>query len=243
MEIENTKRFVFLPHGILDGFGGMLVETEALKMEIEITHLAINEYLYALLPERDPVLQEMEALAKERQIPIIGPVVGRILYQLVRLVKAKRVFELGSAIGYSTLWIARAAGEGSEVCYTDSDPGNARQAERFLERAGVRDRIKILSGDALEMLDQTPGTFDVIFNDVNKENYPLVFHKALPRLRKGGLLLADNVLWSGRITQSPQDQDAATRGIVEFNRLIYTCKELFPTILPVRDGFAVCEKL
>lgn len=212
-------------------------------MEIEITHPALNEYLYALLPARDPVLQEMEALASERDIPIIGPMVGRILYQLVRLVKAKRVFEMGSAIGYSTLWIARAAGGNSVVYYTDSDPENARQAERFFERAGVRDRIQILSGDALELLDQTPGTFDVIFNDVNKEQYPQVFHKAVPRLRQGGLLLADNVLWSGRVTQPRQDQDAATRGVVEFNRLIYSCPELFPTILPVRDGFAVCEKL
>ena len=212
-------------------------------MEIEITHPAVNEYLGALLPARDPILQEMEALAHERKIPIIGPVVGRILYQLVRLVKAKRVFELGSAIGYSTLWIARAAGEGSVVYYTDSDPESARQAEQFFERAGVRGRIQILSGDALELLDQTPGTFDVIFSDVDKEQYPQVFHKALPRLRQGGLLLADNVLWSGRVTQPRPDQDAATRGIVEFNRLIYSCSELFPTILPVRDGFAVCEKL
>ena len=212
-------------------------------MEIEITHPAVNEYLHSLLPTKDPVLQEMEALANKRQIPIIGPVVGRILYQLVRLVKAKGVFEMGSAIGYSTLWIARAVEEGSVVYYTDSDPENARQAERFFERAGVRGRIQILVGDALELLDETPGTFDVIFNDVNKENYPQVFHKALPRLQKGGLLLADNVLWSGRVTESPRNQDAATRGIVEFNRLIYSSPELFPTILPVRDGFAVCEKL
>ncbi|MBI3895514.1 MAG: O-methyltransferase [Acidobacteria bacterium] len=212
-------------------------------MEIEITHPAVNEYLHALLPERDPILQEMETLARERNIPIIGPVVGRILYQLVRLAKAKTIFEMGSAIGYSTLWIARGAGEGSAVYYTDSDPENARQAERFLERSGVRDRVQILIGDAIELLDQTPGTFDVIFNDVDKEQYPQVFHKAIPRLRKGGLFLADNVLWSGRVVQPPQDQNAATRGIVEFNRLIYSSPELYPTILPIRDGFAVCEKV
>ena len=208
---------------------------------MDITTPAVDEYLDSLLPVRDPVLQEMEALARERSIPIIGPAVARIVYQLVRLVKAKTIFEMGSAIGYSTIWIARAAGEGAVVYYTDSNPDNARRAERFFERAGVRDRVRILTGNALDLFDQTPGTFDIIFCDVDKEQYPHVFHKAVPRIRKGGLFLADNVLWHGRVTQPPADE--ATRGIVEFNRLIYTSPELFPTILPVRDGLAVCEKL
>ena len=148
---------------------------------------------------------------------------------------------MGSAIGYSTIWAARAAGEGATVYYTDGDPANASQAEDFIRRAGVRKRVEMLTGDALELLDQTPGEFDIIFCDVEKHQYPAAFHKAVPRLRRGGLLLADNVLWYGRVTQPPEDD--ATRGIVEFNRLIYSSKELFPTILPVRDGFAVCEKL
>jgi predicted O-methyltransferase YrrM len=210
---------------------------------MNITDPAVDRYLSAMLPARDAVLSEMEALARKRSIPIIGPVVARIVSQLVRLVKAKKIFEMGSAIGYSTIWIARAAGAGSTVYYTDSDPENARLAAQFFRRAGVRNRIRILTGDALEMLDETPGTFDVIFNDVDKESYPEVFRKALPRIRKGGLFLADNVLWSGRVTEPPKKQDAATRGIVEFNRLIYSSPDLLPTILPVRDGFAVCEKL
>lgn len=208
---------------------------------MEITDPAVNDYLDSLLPTRDTVLQEMEALARERDIPIIGPAVARIVYQLVRLVKAKTIFEMGSAIGYSTIWIARAAGEGSTVYYTDSDLNNARLAEGFFARAGVRDRIQILTGDALDLFDQTPGAFDIIFCDVNKEQYPQAFHKAVPRIRKGGLFLADNVLWHGAVTEPPAD--AATRGILEFNRLIYSSPELFPTILPIRDGFAVCEKL
>jgi predicted O-methyltransferase YrrM len=210
---------------------------------MEITDPKVEQYLLDLLPARDPVQAEMEALAKERNIPIIGPVVGRFLYQLVRLVKAKRIFEMGSAIGYSTIWIARAAGEGATVYYTDGDPANARLAEDYIRRAGVRDRVQILTGNALDFLDETPGTFDIIFCDIDKEQYPQAFHKALPRIRKGGLFLADNVLWSGRVTQPPEQQKESTRGIVEFNRLIYSSPNLFPTILPVRDGFAVCEKL
>ena len=210
---------------------------------MEITDPKVEQYLLDLLPARDDVQTEMEALAKERNIPIIGPVVGRFLYQLVRLVKARRIFEMGSAIGYSTIWIARAAGEGATVYYTDGDPANARLAEGFIRRAGVRDRVQILTGNALDFLDQTPGTFDIIFCDIDKEQYPQAFHKAVPRIRKGGLFLADNVLWSGRVTQPPEQQKESTRGIVEFNRLIYSSPDLFPTILPVRDGFAVCEKL
>lgn len=208
---------------------------------MDITDPKIDEYLLDLLPARDKVLEEMEAYAAERDIPIIGPVVGRFLYQLVRLVKAKTIFELGSAIGYSTIWIARAAGEGATVYYTDGDPEKAKRATRYIERAGVRDRVRILTGDALALFDQTPGTFDIIFCDVDKEGYPEAFRKAVPRIRKGGLLLADNVLWHGRVVEPPQE--AATHGILEFNRLIYSSPDLFPTILPVRDGFAVCEKL
>jgi predicted O-methyltransferase YrrM len=208
---------------------------------MEITDPKIDEYLKVLLPARDKVLQEMEDYAAERDIPIIGPVVGRLLYQLVRLVKAKTIFELGSAIGYSTIWIARAAGEGATVYYSDGDPEKAKRATKYIERAGVRDRVRILTGDALTLFDQTPGTFDIVFCDIDKDGYPDALRKAVPRIRKGGLLLADNVLWHGRVAEPPQDAD--TRAILEFNRLIYSSKELFPSILPVRDGFAVCERL
>lgn len=211
---------------------------------MNIIYPAVEKYLYSLLPARDPVLEEMEALARQNKIPIIGPAVARFAYQLVRLIKAKTIFELGSAIGYSAIWFARAAGEGAVVYYTDSDPDNARQAERFIEKAGVRDRVRVLVGDALDLLEQTPGTFDIVFCDVDKHGYPQAFHKAVPRIRQGGLLLADNVLWYGRVAQPPEDPaDEDTRGIVEFNRLLYSSPELFPTILPIRDGFAVCEKL
>lgn len=210
-------------------------------MTNEITVPEIDAYMESLLPARDPVLEEMEAYAAERDIPIIGPVVGRFLYQLVRLVKAKTIFELGSAIGYSAIWIARAAGEGATVYYTDGDPDKTKRATDYITRAGVRERVQIRTGDALTLFDQTPGTFDIVFCDIDKHGYPDAFRKAVPRIRKGGLLLADNVLWHGRVV-APPDTDA-TRGILEFNRLIYSTPELYPTILPVRDGFAVCEKL
>ena len=115
-----------------------------------ITESTVDEYMLSILPPRDSILQEMEAQAAKRDIPIVGPAVGRVLYQYARLMNAKKVFELGSAIGYSTLWFARAVGEDGEVFYTDSDPKNANEASGYFRRAGVAERIHVGVGDALE---------------------------------------------------------------------------------------------
>lgn len=208
-----------------------------------ITETAVEKYLYGLLPPRDEVLVEMERLADRRNIPIVGPAVGRVLYQLVQLIGAKRIFELGSAIGYSTLWLARAAGPGATVYYSDGDSKNAQQAREFFERAGLADRIQILIGNSLDLIQQVGGEFDFIFNDVDKHNYPNVFRLAVPRLRRGGLFVTDNALWSGRVAHPIEAGDRSTPAIQEFNRLIYSSPDLFPTILPLRDGLAVCLKL
>jgi caffeoyl-CoA O-methyltransferase len=207
----------------------------------EITHRKVERYMYDLLPSRDAVLEKMEAEAAKRSIPIIGPAVGRFLYQLAAACKAKRVFEMGSAIGYSTLWLARAVGEQGEVFYTDGNSKNAKEAEGYFKRAGVSGRIHVMVGNALELIQEVKGDFDLIFNDVDKHWYPDVFRVAVPRVRKGGLFITDNVLWSGRVARPQPDE--STRKIQEFNRLIYSSRKLFSTILPIRDGVAVCWKL
>ena len=182
----------------------------------------------------------MEEFARRRNIPIIGPAVGRLLALVVELSGSKRIFEMGSAIGYSTIWLARAAGRDAEVYYTDGDPENARRAQSYFRRAGVAGRIVILVGDAVRLIDRVPGQFDLIFNDVDKHQYPPAFRKAVPRLRRGGLLVADNALWFGRVARKATDR--ATRGVQQFNRLLYSSKELFPVIVPLRDGVAICRK-
>lgn len=209
---------------------------------IRITEKKTEQYIYSLLPRRDAVLRAMERYAARHDVPIVGPACGRLLYQLARLIEARRVFELGSAIGYSTLWLARAVGPEGTVFYTDSDPANARRAEASFRRAGVADRVRILVGDALRMFEATESEFDLIFNDVSKTQYPEVFRLALPRLRSGGLFIADNVLRDGRAARPARQGDAATRAIQKFNRLLYRSKDLFTTIIPLRDGFAVCLK-
>ncbi len=200
----------------------------------------VERYLYGLLPARDAVLTEMEHLARRRKIPIIGPAVGRLLALLVEISGAKHIFEMGSAIGYSTIWLARAAGASAEIYYTDGDPENARRAQAYFRRAGVASRIQVLVGNAIELIDKVPGKFDLIFNDVDKHQYPSAFRKAVPRLRRGGLFVADNSLWSGRVARKATDR--YTRGIQRFNRLTYSSRELFPVIIPLRDGVTVCRK-
>lgn len=206
-----------------------------------VTVGAVEDYVYSMLPPRDEVLTEMEALAAERKIPIVGPAVGRILHQLALMIGAKSVFEMGSAIGYSTIWWARAVADGGRVIYTDGDSKNAERARGYFERAGVADRISIKTGDALELLSEQKQEFDIIFNDVDKEDYPRVFRLAVPRLRKGGLFVTDNVLWSGRVVEK-NPTESRTKAIVEFNRLLYNSPDLFTTILPIRDGVAVAMK-
>ncbi|HEU5411220.1 MAG TPA: O-methyltransferase [Candidatus Acidoferrales bacterium] len=210
-------------------------------MSGEITGTAVEKYIYDILPARDAVLAEMERQAATEDIPIIGPAVGRLMYLLAQISGAQRIFEMGSAIGYSTIWLARAAGAKAEIYYTDGDPRNAQRAKTFFTQAKVEKRIRMMTGDALELLDRVRGKFDMVFIDVNKDQYPAALKKALPRIQRGGLLVTDNTLWSGRVTQAADSE--ATRGIQEFNKAVYAAKELFPVMIPLRDGVTVCRKL
>jgi predicted O-methyltransferase YrrM len=131
-------------------------------------------------------------------------------------------------------------GEGGRVIYTDGDKKRADKARKYFERAGVSERIVVRVGDALEILSEEKQPYDIIFNDVDKVDYPRVFRLAVPKLKSGGLFIADNVLWSGKLRKPNPDEQ--TRAILEFDRLISESKELFTTILPLRDGVAVCVK-
>jgi predicted O-methyltransferase YrrM len=203
----------------------------------------VEEYLYELLPTRDPVITEIEDYAAKNRVPIIGPAVARLLTLLVQVSGAQRIFEMGSAIGYSTIWLARAAGPKAEVFYTDGDPEKARRAQDYFRRAGVAKRIRVQTGDALALLKKAPGKFDFIFNDIDKQQYPDALRTALPKLRRGGLLVTDNTLWSGKAARPAAADDKNTLGIQEFNRLVYTSKDLYPVLIPLRDGVTVCRKI
>src|SRR5512140_1494635 len=189
-----------------------------------ITDKDVEQYIYALLPERDGVLREIEQHAELRNIPIVVPAVGRLLYQLAQMIGAKTVFEMCSAVGYSTIWWARAVGTDGHVTYTDGDRKNAEEAGGYIQRAGVADRVHLLVGVALELLSEEKGEFDIIFCDVDKDDYPRALRLAAPRVRKGGLFVTDNTLWSGRVTQA-QPKETTTQAIQKFNTLLYSMPE------------------
>jgi predicted O-methyltransferase YrrM len=205
-----------------------------------ITNRKIEDYFYGLLPPRDSLLAEMERTAAKRDIPIVGPAVATLLAQLVRISGAKRIFELGSAIGYSTIWLARAAGPHAEVHYTDGDPLKAREAEGYFRRAKIAARISVHVGDALGSLGQTRGKFDFIFNDVDKAGYPAVLEAVSSRLKIGGLFVTDNTLLHEKVLNP---RDAAGRAVVEFNERLFRSKQFQSCLVPLRDGVTVSVKV
>jgi len=207
-----------------------------------ITNDLVEEYLYSLLPARDEVLTRIEAEAAIRNIPIVGPAVGLFLHMIATIAGAKRVFEMGSAVGYSTIWWARAGGPQGHVIYTDGDAKNAAEARVYFQTAGVADRIEVRTGDAIEILSEQPKeSFDIIFCDIDKPDYPRALKVAIHRVKKGGLFMADNVLYKGTVADTKSTHES-TKAIREFNRLLYASKELEPVILPLRDGVSVARK-
>lgn len=201
----------------------------------------LEAYLNDVIPERDSVLSAMEEYAARNNFPIVGPLVGRLLYVLTYATKAKRILELGSGYGYSAYWFAKAVGNDGIVLCTDTNADNAERAKVYFKKARMSNRMQFHIGDALSIFDFVEGEFDIIFNDVEKELYPKVFKKALPRLKKGGLLISDNALWKGKVLD--KNPDAATAGILTYTRLAYSSRELFNTIIPLRDGVMVSVKL
>jgi predicted O-methyltransferase YrrM len=197
----------------------------------------IEDYLKDIYDYDDPVRHEMEALAEERNFPIIGPLAGRHLFQLARMINARRVFELGSGYGYSALFYARAVGDDGIVHCTELSAHNIELAEDFLTRAGVWQRITYHQEEATAALRRVGGIWDIIYNDIDKAGYPATIDLAYNHLRPGGLFITDNIFWDGRTLRGETDPD--TQGIREFIRRLFAHPGFMTTIYAVRDGVAV----
>jgi predicted O-methyltransferase YrrM len=205
---------------------------------VDIVDPAIDRYLHELANPEDPVLREMEVLAAKESFPIVGPQVGRLLHLLARMIRARRVIELGSGFGYSAYWFARAVGPDGRVVLTEGSEERAAQAAEFLERGGLAERVRIVVGDALEIIEGAGSGFDIVFNDVDKEDYPRVLDKAAAALRPGGLFISDNMLWFGTVLEA-EPSEASTHGIKELTRLLYASSEFETVLVPLRDGVTV----
>ena len=207
----------------------------------DIVFPRIEQYLESLETTRDGVLTEMERQAAERDFPIVGPLVGRMLCLLAKSIGARRILELGSGYGYSAYWFARALPDDGELILTEGSAKNLAQAKEFFQQGGVRCRVQFELGDAFEILDRLPGEFDIILNDVDKQQYPKAFHQAVPRVRRGGYFLSDNMLWGGRVVHD--HSEPTTKGVLELTRLLFQAPNLYTIILPIRDGVSVSLKL
>jgi len=202
-----------------------------------IVNPGIEEYLESLVGEVHPVLVEMETLAKRRSFPFVGPQVGRLLHILVRATGARRILELGSGFGYSGLWMALALAEDGEIVLTDSETRNEVEARNFFKSAGLVSVMRFEVGDGRDVLARTQGSVDMVFNDLDKEQYPEVVDRVAEILRPGGLFISDNTLWYGRVASSTQD--VATRAVRSFNRIL-KADDRFDTVwLPLRDGISL----
>ena len=211
---------------------------------MKIVHGAVQDYLFKLdrLGDfEDPVLRQMEELGDRLGFPIIGPLVGGVIYQITRLCGAKSVFELGSGFGYSTYWFAKALPENGIVHHTDMDKENIDQAKKFLALGRLAHKVRFHQGDAIKSLIQTGGKYDVMFCDIDKNQYPHVYPLVRKHLKKNGVLIVDNMLWSGRVVRP--GGTAETKGIKKLTKLLYEDKDFFTTLLPLRDGVTISCRL
>lgn len=201
----------------------------------------INKYLEQAIPDRPPILREMEQYAHENDFPIIGPLVGRFLYQMAMLTKARRILELGSGYGYSAFWFSLATRSKGNITMTDTNRENKRRAFDYFKRAGLQSQFTFMVGDALRMIKKLDGQFDIILNDIDKLDYPRTIDVAAAKLRKGGLFITDNIIWSGRVCDKKQDN--TTKAIVQFTDALHKDSRFFTTVMPVRDGISVALRL
>jgi predicted O-methyltransferase YrrM len=218
---------------------------------MSIDYSRLQNYLDGLVPERPSELQKMEAYAAEHGFPIVGPASGYLCYQLARMIGAKRVFELGSGYGYSTAWFAQAVqenlalsgaeGGGGVVHHVVWDEGLSQMARGHLAALGYGDLIQYHVSEAVQALRETDDTFDLIFNDIEKPGYPASLPVIEEKLRPGGILIIDNMIWSGRVWDD-SDQSAQTVGVRTFTQQITTSPRWVASLIPIRDGLIVAYK-
>src|SRR5215204_4886824 len=203
------------------------------------------EYLERLLPQTDQLLREMEQYGGHHQVPSADREVATFIEITAKAIKAKRALEIGMAIGYTTTHLARAVGEGGLVVTIDPSDEMIKAAEGYLTRAGVRERVRIERGKALDVIPQLKDTFDLIFIDAVKEEYTDYLKLALPRLRRGGVVIVDNLLWGGQVAgeiRSP-DQERSTNALREFNKYFVNHPKLRAVVLSVGDGLGYAVKI
>ncbi len=212
-------------------------------MANSIDYAALQDYLIGLVPPREPEMQKMEEYGSRTNFPIIGPAAGYMCYLIARLIGAQSVFEMGSGYGYSTAWFAKAVAEngGGVVHHVVWDQKLSDMAAKHLAALGYEGIVQYHVGEAVAHLKEVEGPFDLIFCDIEKQDYPAALPVIASKLRPAGVLLIDNIIWSGRIFDQ-NDQSKQTNGVREFTRMVTQDPNWIVSIMPIRDGVMVAYK-
>jgi len=198
------------------------------------------EYLDQLLSQNDPLLAEMEAYAAEHRVPIADREVARFLEITARITGARKALEIGMAIGYSVVHLVRGMGQGGLLVTIEPSEEMIQRATGYLERAGLLDRVRIERGKALDVMPNLDETFDLLFIDALKEEYSQYLDLGLPRLRTGGVVIVDNLLWGGKV--AGDDAEPSTVALREFNPYFINHPQLLAEVLSVGDGLGYAVK-
>ena len=201
------------------------------------------EYLDRLHTQPDPLLADMEAYAAEHRVPIADREVALFLEITARVSRAEKALEIGMAIGYSVVHLARGMGERGLVVTIEPSEEMIRAAEGYLDRANLRKSVHIERGKALDVMPKLDETFDLLFIDAVKEEYRQYLDLGLPRMRLGGVVIVDNLLWGGRVAVENQDEESSTIALREFNRYFVAHPQLRAEVLPVGDGLGYAVKV
>jgi predicted O-methyltransferase YrrM len=206
----------------------------------------VERYLAGLNRLNDPVLEEIARAGAREQLPLVDAEVGALLNVLATAIGATRILEIGTAIGYSGLWLARALPPSGMLLTMEANPERARLARENFSRAGLSDRVSVIVGDAQRMLAKVAGPFDLVFQDGDKRQYTPLLERLIELLRPGGLLITDNVLWDGEVVPGyvtpPTRKAEDTHAIAEYNERLNAHPRLSTATVPLRDGLAISVK-
>jgi predicted O-methyltransferase YrrM len=206
---------------------------------------AVERYLARLNRGGDPLLAEIARTGVARDLPLVDAEVGALLRVLATAIGAQKILEIGTAVGYSGIWLAGALPAGGMLMTMEMDAGRAKEAQANFDRARLTDRVSVMLGDAQHMIAKVAGPFDLIFQDGDKKMYTPLLDRLVSLLRPGGLLVTDNVLWDGKVVpgfvKSAADE-GDTRAIAEYNERVATHPALLTTVIPLRDGVSISVK-
>ena len=208
---------------------------------------SIEDYILSHIDSEPPLLS---AMARDAQVNLLhgrmvsGHLQGRLLKMFARMIRPRRVLEIGTYTGYSAICLAEGMDDDTELYTIEKDDEMEDFIRKYLDRSDQQNKIRLLFGDALQIISEFDDEFfDLTFIDGDKRQYKAYFEQVLPKIRRGGFILADNTLWNGKPLQKVTENDWQTKGIVEFNESLVNDKRVEKVILPVRDGLTLIRKI